>query len=203
MPRFKERVLDIIRRDRVSSIPEISRRLGISKTAIQYHIQNLLQEDLIEEALKVPTVSIRGRPIKYFQLSARHRPDNYALLTDILLSSYLRSISDQHSLDEKLLEIARSVTANMEKENSFIRRIENCMVRLDQLNYQPHWEVMQQGSQITLGNCPYAKILPSHPELCRLDQFILQSMLNLPVQVNSLWKDHPEINSGCEFFFNR
>ncbi|MCE5206775.1 MAG: winged helix-turn-helix transcriptional regulator [Chloroflexi bacterium] len=203
MPSFKERILDNILRNQVSSVPELSHILGISKPAVQYHIQNLLLEGEIEPVDQMKSSTSRGRPVNYYRIAENRQPDNLAILADTLLSQFLASSTYMQPSDEKIAALARAMAGTENKSQSFIKQIDHCITRLGILNYQPHWEVTRNGSRIHLRNCPYARILPSHPELCRMDQIMLESMLGIPVQINQLWKDHPETRTGCEFFFTR
>ena len=41
---------------------------------------------------------------------------------------------------------------------------------------------MQMPRVVILGHCPYAEILPSHPELCLLDAHLLEVLLEVPVK---------------------
>jgi predicted ArsR family transcriptional regulator len=50
-----------------------------------------------------------------------------------------------------------------------------------------------------LGYCPYADILPEHPELCSLDGYFLEELLGTPVtQISKLTTDERGISS-CTF----
>jgi predicted ArsR family transcriptional regulator len=58
------------------------------------------------------------------------------------------------------------------------------------MRYQARWEAHADAPRLTLGHCPYAAILPEHPELCALDAALLETLLGAPAtQVAKLARD--------------
>ncbi len=49
------------------------------------------------------------------------------------------------------------------------------------MNYQARWEARSSGPRIVFAHCPYAMILPEHPELCQMDASLLESVLEVSV----------------------
>ena len=54
--------------------------------------------------------------------------------------------------------------------------------RLNELHYQARWEASAAGPRLIMGHCPYAAIVADHPELCRMDAFLLETRLNASVE---------------------
>jgi len=48
--------------------------------------------------------------------------------------------------------------------------------------YQARWDAHAQAPRILLHNCPYAAVLENHPELCRMDAYMIAQLLGLPVE---------------------
>ena len=57
------------------------------------------------------------------------------------------------------------------------RRLYTAIQNLNKMNYFAHWEARHEGPRIIFSHCPYAAILPEHPELCQLDEFLLEIMV--------------------------
>jgi predicted ArsR family transcriptional regulator len=53
---------------------------------------------------------------------------------------------------------------------------------LNELQYQARWEASAWGPRLILGHCPYAAIVSDHPELCRMDAFLLETKIGKPVE---------------------
>jgi predicted ArsR family transcriptional regulator len=204
MPTFKQRILENIARERAVTVPELSKLLGISKPAVQYHIRNLLQAGEIEPANAGEAPTLQGRPMKHYRVSQTRRPDNLEHLADVLLRQLFPGNGDTPQISEKLKQIAALLAGDApHSDQPLIRRIEHCMARLTEFNYNPHWEVARDGSLIHLRNCPYACLLASHPELCQLDHHLIETLLGVPVQISHLRRDRPDAEKVCEFVFKR
>lgn len=63
-----------------------------------------------------------------------------------------------------------------------LRRLALTVDRLNELHYQARWEAGADGARIILGHCPYAAIIAAHPELCRMDAFLLEQRTSSAVE---------------------
>lgn len=203
MQTYKARILDIVARSIQSSVPELSRVLGISKPAVQYHIQKLINSGQIEMLRKPVGLLTRGRPTHYFRITSNRQPDNLVPLSDVLFTHHITDSATPDEKNEKIAHLAKSLSGAVPNNHSLIKRIDLCLSRLSELNFQPRWEVNQDGSRIHLRNCPYARILSSHPELCEIDHAILEVMLGVSVHCENLWRDQTDNQPDCVFFFTR
>jgi predicted ArsR family transcriptional regulator len=64
---------------------------------------------------------------------------------------------------------------------SLTHRLYQAVQRLNELGYQARWEAHSEAPRLLLGHCPYAAILPGHPELCKMDAYLLEGLLGVPV----------------------
>jgi predicted ArsR family transcriptional regulator len=62
-----------------------------------------------------------------------------------------------------------------------MKRLVRTVGRLNELHYQARWEASVAGPRLILGHCPYAAIVANHPELCRMDGFLLEMRLGSSV----------------------
>lgn len=203
MPSYRERIVELIARQGTASAPELSRILGISKPAVQYHIGQLLSAGAIQTTQTEQSSHTRGRPILYYQIAINRSPHNFENLSAALLVQMLASQQNDQEKDVQLRTLAVKLAGQAGQQTSFIRQIDQAVQRLSEHGYQPYWEVAKGGSVIRLRNCPYAPILPKCPALCRMDELLLEHLLGTPVRVKQLWRDHPQTKTDCEFFFRR
>ena len=62
-------------------------------------------------------------------------------------------------------------------EKNLLLRLNKLMPKLNDRSYDARWETHLSGPVIFFQNCPYRKILDEYPQLCKMDQIILSTML--------------------------
>jgi predicted ArsR family transcriptional regulator len=77
--------------------------------------------------------------------------------------------------------LANILSAGFEPEGSGARRWNQVVNHLNQHNYRARWEAHATGPRILLRNCPYAALLTQHPEICQMDRFFLEKLLQIPL----------------------
>ena len=84
------------------------------------------------------------------------------------------------------------------------RRLYSSIRALNRMNYQAHWEAHGEHPRIMLGHCPYSALVGQHPEICQMDEFVLEDLLDSPVkQIEKLAATRPKVFSQCVFFMHR
>jgi predicted ArsR family transcriptional regulator len=68
------------------------------------------------------------------------------------------------------------------RPGSLTKRLSQTIQVLSQHHYQARWEAHSDGPRLLLGHCPYAAILEKHPELCRMDAYILEELVGTSVE---------------------
>jgi len=139
----------------------------------------------------------KGRPMQLYRLSQQALGDNLHLLLHaalLLLSEQLGEKEYETTLEKIACYIAETGTKNPTGTSfsslPLSRRLVAAIELLNQLNYQARWEAHHNGPHILLGRCPYQKILPLHPELCRIDLYLLDQITNSQMlQIEKLSKD--------------
>lgn len=159
----------------------------------RYHLGVLQSEGLVEVVGTRPADG-KGRPTKVYSLSDQARGNNLASLTAALLDVLVIPLSqaNQKSAIQMLaMRLSRQVEGNLDPEKTGLRiagarltqNLKLAVERLNELGYEAHWEARSGAPRVILGHCPYASILNEHPELCRLDAVLLETMLNVPVEL--------------------
>lgn len=174
-PTTRLRILDHFRKHQTASVREMSRSLGMTGANIRHHLAILESNDLIE------VVSFRkegrGRPKQVYGLSRRVLGDGLDNLAGTMLEIWLNGVTDE--VREKALRaLAERLAGVTIGENPIMKRLVRTVERLNELRYQARWEASAAGPRLILGHCPYSAIIADHPELCRMDAFLLEAKLD-------------------------
>jgi predicted ArsR family transcriptional regulator len=167
-----ELVLNYLETHTQATAAEIAAELHLTHADIRYHLQALLHSDAVE-VIEICKTEPRGRPARVF----RRRLENHPIAIATFLSTVLTEInglSDQRReqimrrLAEQIFEIKNNT------QPSFALRILSLIQVLNKLGYQAKWEIHSGCSRVNLKNCPYRKMVETHPILCELDRLALE-----------------------------
>ena len=170
----RQKVLAYFGKARTASAREISRALKMSAATVRHHLRVLVSDSRLEVAA-VRGRDARGRPEKIYSLPPNALGNNLAALSDALLTE-----SDSRVTMEALAE--RLVGETSSAHQPLAKRLNLAVEKLNQMKYHARWEAGPEGPRILLGHCPYALILEKHPELCRMDQAMLQKLTGQPTR---------------------
>jgi predicted ArsR family transcriptional regulator len=177
-PTTRFRILEYIRKYQTTSVRELSSVMGMSGANIRHHLSLLESNDLVE------SVGIRkegrGRPRHVFGLSRRVLGNGLDTLSGSLLSLWLEGTSDEKQ-EVGLKSLASRLAGPIEPNLPLMKQVMGTVARLNELHYHARWEAGSAGARILLGHCPYAAIIADHPELCRMDAFLLEVRLGASV----------------------
>jgi predicted ArsR family transcriptional regulator len=183
MKSTRERILDYLELKQISTSTELSRLLQVTSADIRHHLNLLHKEGLIqiigEKQHKGP-----GRPAKLYRLSQKPKQANLLILIEALLQ-VLASGYTPGDRSDPMQQVGEYISGSINSGGTLSQRLFHAINRLNELNYQARWEAHQQSPRIILGNCPYNTIVDNHPEICQVDRYLLESLLNLPVEQNS------------------
>ncbi len=180
MKTARQRILDYLQVKGAATSLEISRALHLTTANIRRHLSILLEEGALEVAGTRPG-SPRGRPARVFTLSRQASAHHLDGLAGALLDEIAASLPppQRQAMLRKLA--ARLAAGDRPPARSFTQRLTQAIPRLNEMNYQARWEARPEAPRLILGHCPYAAILPAHPELCQMDAALLEEMLASPV----------------------
>jgi predicted ArsR family transcriptional regulator len=149
---------------------------------VRHHLSILLDEGAIQVAGKRQAHG-PGRPSFLYMLTDQVRQHNLGVLASALLREQLES-TDGEAQSRALKSIARRLGGGKAGPTnaSLTQRLQRAVERLNQQHYDARWEAHAEAPQIILGHCPFAEILPDHPELCRIDSYQLEGLLGAPVR---------------------
>jgi len=202
MKTIRKRIIDYLQRNYRATVSELASTLGVTKPTIHYHVKHLLDAHIISKlgSSQPSTEKTRGRPAVHYQINDEHRANNYEVLTRVLLTM-VRKRSSAADLNATIVaDMAELLFPKIgNTENNLINKLQSAVLQLERLNYEPHWEIKQDGPVISLRNCPYASILKDHPEMCRMDKYVLERLTDRTVfQTAYIFNDSPGV-PACIF----
>jgi predicted ArsR family transcriptional regulator len=97
------------------------------------------------------------------------------------MDTWLGTISEKLR-ENYLKDVAMRLAGETGGKSPVRKRLIQAVERLNELNYQARWEASAVGPRLILGHCPYSAIVTEHPELCRMDSFLLEKQLGSSVE---------------------
>jgi len=181
MPTTPERIRLYLSSHPGATAGDLSQTLGMTIQNIRHHLNNLAREGWVEICGEQKPEG-RGRTAVLYRLNPSREPNNLAALAGALLSSILANL--ESPVQENILRhtaeaIARPVGDLPQKP---VARLNKVVERLNQLNYHARWEAGPDGPRIILTHRPYGPISEGHPELGLIDRYVIEALLQAPVQ---------------------
>ncbi|MCA2001582.1 MAG: helix-turn-helix domain-containing protein [Chloroflexi bacterium] len=191
MTTARQKVLSHLKKNRSASAREIARALDMSAPNVRYHL-GVLVSDGRAEVCAAAQRGGRGRPEKIYSLSQAALGDNLAALADALLAEAGLGLNLE-SLAGRILDFSPFIHLPISK------RLPLLVDKLNEMHYQARWEAGAEGPRVILGRCPYAKLVEAHPELCRMEVFLLEKAIARPVLQSA--KSETPGRGLCPFIF--
>lgn len=189
MTTARQKVLSYFDKARTASVREIARALKMSPATVRHHLRILVSDGRLE-LVSARGRDQRGRPEKVYSLPRAALGDNLSALSDALLTEAGSAVQVE--------ALAKHLTGGASIAGQpLAKRLSLTVEKMDQMNYHAHWEAGSGGPRILFGHCPYAAIIEKHPELCRMDEAMLNEWMGLPV--TQISKTGKEGSSVCVF----
>jgi predicted ArsR family transcriptional regulator len=169
----RQKVLAHLKKTRSASAREIARALNMSTPNVRHHLGILISDGRLEVA-SVHQHGERGRPEKMYSLSQSALGDNLSALADALLTE-AGSRLNVGGVASRLLDSTQFANFPTTKRLSLL------IEKLNEMHYQSRWEAGAEGPRVIFGRCPFAKIIEHHPELCKIDESMLEAALGRPI----------------------
>jgi len=180
-PATRLRILDYLRKQQTASVNELSRILAMTGANVRHHLAVLESNDLIE-LVSQERVG-RGRPVNIYGLSRRILGDGLDILAGAMFECLLLETPETvREAGLRSLALRLGGKDMPDPSSSLPRRLTLAVDRLNELHYQARWEASIDGARIILGHCPYAAIIGTYPELCRMDTHLLEQRSGSPVE---------------------
>jgi DeoR family suf operon transcriptional repressor len=180
----REKVLQSLLAHPRSTITELGEKVGINSISVRHHISSLLIEGLIVAEEERHGVG-RPRQVYYLTESGSERfPTNYLRLTTKILDQ-MKSTLPAPVVDKLFTEIALDMSANyqdlainlsLEEKLNLIKTLHS------REGFTVEWEKAGDEYRIHEISCPYFHVGQNHPEVCKVDQTMISSILSIPVE---------------------
>ncbi|MEW6094104.1 MAG: helix-turn-helix domain-containing protein [Chloroflexota bacterium] len=179
-PTTRLRILDFLRKQQTASVLDLSRALGMTRANVRHHLVVLESNELVEVVGQHKEG--KGRPANTYGLSRRVLGDGLDELSTALLEEWLGGLSERER-EASLRSLAGRMGGGFasERVGPLPKRLNEVVRFLNGFHYQARWEAGAAGARLILGHCPFSAILERHPELCRMDAFLLEGCIGQSV----------------------
>lgn len=189
----RQKVLSYLTKNRSASAREISRALKMSAATVRHHLRVMLSDGRLEISF-VRGREGRGRPEKVYSLPSAALGHNLSALSDAVLAEAGTSVR-MNAVAERLAGGVTFATQPVAK------RLNLTVEKLNAMNYHARWEAGPQGPRLIFGHCPYAAIIEKHPELCQMDENLIDELMgDSATQMFKIGKDG---SAMCVFALGR
>ena len=189
----RQKVLAHLTKNRSASAREISRALKMSAATVRHHLRVMTSDGRLEISF-VRGRDGRGRPEKVYSLPRAALGNNLSALSDAVLSEAGGTVH-MEAVAKRLAGESRFANHPVAK------RLNLTVEKLNEMNYHARWEAGPQGPRLIFGHCPYAAIIEKHPELCRMDEKLLDGLMG--DSATQMFKIGKEGSSVCVFALGR
>ena len=203
METSRQKLFEYIQEHYAVTVPEISKALHMTPTNARHHLKILQSSGLIEVIGRKKRPG-RGQPSKIYKLSECVLGNNFELLVDAFLTHFYKSNQEDHQQFLKSIAQALAFTLpineNLVNKNLSTRLI-IAIQFLNKMNYFARWEAHSDSPRIIFENCPYRSLVNDHPELCLIDQYLLETLLFTKASQIQKLKENDRGLPQCVFCF--
>jgi predicted ArsR family transcriptional regulator len=189
----RQKVLAYLAKYRTASAREISRALKMSAATVRHHLRVMVADGRLEISF-VRGREGRGRPEKIYSLPIASLGNNLSALSDAVLVEAGAAVR----MDVVAKRLAGEVNF---ASQPIAKRLSMTVEKMNAMNYHARWEAGPQGPRLIFGHCPYAAILEKHPELCRMDESLLNALMG--DNASQMFKIGKDGSSACVFALGR
>ena len=179
-----DEILRTIKTQGRASVAEMAQRLAISPISVRHHLSTLQAEGLVKSSEVRQGV---GRPRLVYALTEAGQerfPARYVRLSERLLDE-LKSTLPPQALEDMFTRMAEGMVAEyaarLEGKNTE-EKMALLMELLGTEGFLAQWNRTGETISLTEYSCPYLRIGQRHPEVCAIDQTVIQQVLNANVE---------------------
>lgn len=195
MQKTRQKIIEYLREHETATVDELSEALdNLTAVTVRHHLDILRSDGMIAPP-EVQHRSTPGRPKYVYRLTEKAQslfPRNFGTLTGTMIE-HLKSTFDEEQVNVFFNGVADRMAAQVEPvdgEEPFERRLDRIVEHLTAHGYEAQWEKTRKGYLLHTSNCPYAGIVETHQELCRLDERYISRLLGAaPQRVSHIQED--------------
>jgi predicted ArsR family transcriptional regulator len=178
---IRQRVIEILKENGSATVAQLADMLGMAQVSVRHHLDILMGEDLVELA-GVQRHNGAGRPSQIYILTAnaaRLFPQRHEALANDLLAELKASLTGSE-LRQMLERVARRTALEAPlpaAQQSLEDRLDQVTDFLSDRGYDARWNAHDGQYELHVCNCPYSGVSNHHPELCTMDQAMVEELL--------------------------
>jgi len=183
----RKRILEILKEQGSATVAELARELSMAPVSVRHHL-DILQGDNLIRVDRVRRKGSVGRPQQVYALTEEANvlfPNDFANLAANLVQE-LKRILPPEEVERTFESIAHSMAQEMpdydRTDLDMEERLDRITDYLNRRGYLARWEraETEDGEPVYLvhkHNCPYAGVSDEHPELCMMDQMLIDELV--------------------------
>lgn len=185
MHSVRKHILELLKEKESATVAELAAWLEMPAVSVRHHL-DILQGDNLICVDRLERKGNVGRPQQVYALTAEadaYFPDNFAALAAGLVRQ-LKSVLSPEQVEAAFQSMADDLAGELEPSLSASLTIEERLARvadfLTDRGYLARWEPTENnlgGYLLHKCNCPYADVAEEHPELCLMDQVLVNRLL--------------------------
>ncbi len=168
------------------TINELAEAVGINPISVRHHVTKLEAEGFVTSEEERHGV---GRPRRVYFLTEdgmEQFPTRYLRLTVRLLEQ-LKETLPGPMVDTLFAQVANDLVQDYTSDLNLDgvpmeERLDIVQDLLKGEGFTMEWDLQDDGYHIREVNCPYYHVGQNHPEVCAVDQTLISSMLDVPVE---------------------
>lgn len=184
MSSTRDRILQTLHTHPRSTIQDLANAVDINTISVRHHIASLQAEGLL--AVEEVRHGV-GRPVLVYYLTEKGLekfPSRYLRLTNRLLDQ-IKDSMPENQISQLFTRMATDMAdeyAEYTSGKSTEERLQLAQSLLAEEGFTMDWEKRGQQIHIHEATCPYYQIGRAHPEVCTVDQTLISSILDIPVE---------------------
>ena len=177
----RQRIVEIIKSEGPVTVAELADNLQMAQVSVRHHLDILIGEDLVVAA-GVRRHEGAGRPSQVYELTdlaAKLFPQRSSILAADMLGE-IKAVMPNQEVRELLLRLAEKTARTgprLSPDSSVEEQLNAISKFLTEQGYNAHWEVQDGRYELHACNCPYTGVADDHPELCMMDQAMIQHLM--------------------------
>lgn len=182
----RERVLHTLLRQHRCTINDLAEAVDINPISVRHHIAKLEADGLVGSEEERHGV---GRPRRVYFLTEdglEHFPTRYMRLT-IRLLQQLKETMPAAMVNKLFSQMAQDLAEDYAHSTnlsglSMEERLDIVKELLTEEGFDIEWERKGEQYHIREISCPYFHVGQNHPEVCRVDQTLISTVLDVPAE---------------------
>jgi len=186
---IRRRITEILKEHGSATVAELAGELGMAQVSVRHHLDILIGEDFVEAA-GVRRRDGAGRPSQVYGLTpqaVKLFPQRHDVIADGMLAEVKKMLSADEVLGvfSRLAEKTAHEAPPGSPDQHLEDRLDEVAHFLTEKGYDARWELRDGSYEVHACNCPYVGVSDRHPELCGMDQSLMQHLLPGLVRLES------------------